>query len=210
MKIKTIFILSYVIIGQLMLSAQQTDREKYDAYVADRKLNAGNKYTYSQFAVALRYRDTLGLNSTQVDRLYQEAAIIKNMKNNNYTTQGHSLDTRAYESTTMTQVLTSQQYIMAMRLKNHTKAKSMAEEAWAELVAKGQTTGLNSTVAQQELYEYYVVRESIYDRFRHDILTRQAELKAHFLDRPAVVTLLYKSRRSPANNTMGGGYNGQN
>lgn len=209
MKVKAILAFMMFLAG-LPAYGQGGTPQDYDAYVAQQRQQAGSKYTYSQPAVALRYRDSLGLSPGQVSQLYQEVQVIKTMKNDHYAAHGRSMDTRDYESARMTQILTPAQYDLAMRYKNRTRAMSSAEEAWDELVLRGQTTGLTRAQAVSELYEYYVVRESIYDRYRHDLLQQQAALKSHFEARPAVLKLLYKSRKNPANSTAGGGYNGQN
>jgi len=206
---KTILGFMILLIGQIIYGQSGT-QEDYDNYVNQQKQQAGSKYTYSQFAVALKYRDSLGLSTSQISQLYQEVQVIKTMKNNHYSTHERSMDTRDYESSRMAQILTPSQYDVAMRYKNKTKAMSIAEEAWDELVLKGQTTNLIRTQAVSQLFEYFVMRESIYDKYRHDVLLQQAALRDHYYARPAIVTLLYKSRRSPGNNTMGGGFNGQN
>ncbi len=44
--------------------------QKYERYVKTVKEKAKDKYTYSQFAIAIRYKDTLGLSQMQTTAIY--------------------------------------------------------------------------------------------------------------------------------------------
>lgn len=214
MTIKFIFISIFTLTTFFSKDAiAQTDstKIKYDAFVYEKKSKANDKYTYSQYAIALRYKDTLGLNSTQIDQMYVEIGNLKTRKNEHYTAHKESLDTRSDESERMTQLLTGSQYDLLLRLKNHTKAKSNAENDWKEIELRNMHNELSKPETIEELYEYYIVRESLYDKYRHDPITQSAETRSHYIDnRPIVLKALTKARKSNLNDTMGGNFNGGN
>lgn len=187
----------------------QSDRQKYDNFVLDRKSKASEKYTYSQFAIALRYRDTLQLTSAQVDIMYSEVQNLKNIKNAHYQEIKESLDTRSLESGKLINLLTETQYDLLLRLKNHSKAKSIAESDWNELELRGLSTSLEKDQTLSALYEYYIQRESLYDKYRHDPIQQSEQTKAHYNNnRPVELKTLTKARRSNKNNTLGQNLNG--
>jgi hypothetical protein len=187
----------------------QTDRQKYDDFVFDKKSKASEKYTYSQFAIALRYKDTLQLTTSQVDIMYLEVQNLKDLKNAHYREKKESLDTRSLESSKLVNLLTATQYNLLLRLKNHSKAKSMAESDWKELEVRGLTSSLQKDQTISALYEYYIQRESLYDKYRHDPIQQSEQTKAHYnSNRPVELKTLTKARRSNQNNTLGQNLNG--
>lgn len=164
---------------------------------------------YSQFAIALRYRDTIGLSETQINSLYNEVDNLKRMKNEYYELHGTSYDTREYESSSCTEILTSAQYDLLLRFKNARKAKSFAESDWTELEQRSMDAEYDKEVVLEELTEYYIVRQSIYDKYRHDFVTQKAEGRGWYLDHcPEALKALIKVRRSPLNDTINQGFNG--
>lgn len=194
--------------AQVKAQVPDSAQIKYDNFVSEKKSKAKNKYTYSQFAIALRYRDTLGLNTTQVNALYVEVDKLKQKKQHYYDSLGTSIDTRSFESERMTELLSETQYTLLLRLKNHTKALSNSNSDWTEIVLRGLDNNLDPYTVKQQLYDYYITRESIYDRYRHIPMQQNAEARALYASRPAVHKALSKSRRSPANDTLGENLNG--
>jgi|GEM_PF-1339590 len=180
--------------------------QKYERYVKTVKEKAKDKYTYSQFAIAIRYKDTLGLSQMQTTAIYNYIDTLKQLKNQHYATHHKSLDTRAYESTHISTILTESQYTQLLIFKNQSKAEAFAESDWAEV----QQRGLDSTYVKEEvlggLTTYYVNRESVYNRYQHDPVTQKAKAKELYGFRPQVLRALQKARRNPDNNTQGQGY----
>lgn len=211
MRINRIFILVFFITAyQFSYSQTQEEMRAYDDYVQAKKDNASNKYTYSQFAVALRYRDEIGLNELQVYALYREVATLKNMKNAHYQEHHEGLDTREHESSTMTAILTDDQYTKTLEFKNERKVKSIIDKDIKEMTLRGVLEGEDLEQVKLDLYNYYIVRESLYDRYRHDLIRQSDETRQHYYDRPAILKKLTKARRAPNNNTLGQGFNGKN
>ena len=198
----------FILFGLINHAYCQTDRQKYDNFVSEKKLKASEKFTYSQFAIALRYKDTLQLNTSQIDSMYLEVPNIKTLKHTPYQENGESLDTRAIESSKMINLLTASQYDLLLRLKNQRKAKNFAETDWKEMELRNLTTTFDKLQTIELLYEYYVVRESLYDKYRHDPLQQSIFAKAHFSERPTALKTLAKARKSNQNSTLGTNLNG--
>lgn len=205
------YFLLFVITYPNISKAQEVDstRLKYDAFVLEKKLKAKDKFTYSQYAIALRYKDTLRLNNTQIDQIYLEIKNLKSIKNEYYRINKESLDTRSQESEKLIQLLTGTQYDLLLRLKNHSKAKMMAENDWKEIETRNLQNLFSESDAKNEMYEYYIVRESLYDKYRHDPITQSSVTRDHYNNnRPIIIKTLTKARRVSQNNTLGQQLNG--
>lgn len=180
--------------------------QKYERYVKTVKEKAKDKYSYSQFAIAIRYKDTLGLSHMQTTAIYNYIDTLKQLKNQHYATHHKSLDTRAYESAHISTILTENQYTQLLIFKNQSKAEALAESDWAEV----QLRGLDSIYVKEEvlggLITYYVNRESVYNRYQHDPIIQNYMAKELYRFRPQVLRALQKARRNPENNTQGQGY----
>ncbi len=175
---------------QLLHAQTQEEMQAYDDFVQAKKDNAGNKYTYSQFAVALRYRDEIDLNELQTYALYREVANLKNMKNAHYQEHSKGLDTRGHESRLMAQILTDEQYTKALEYKNRSKVNSMVSQDVEKLTLRGILEGEDIEQVKSDLYAYYIIRESLYDRYRHDLIRQSDETKVHYYNRPEVLKQL--------------------
>lgn len=185
-----------------------TTDQKYKIYVAKVRENARHKFTYSQFAIALRYKDSLDINPSQEEWLLSQVGTLKAMKNSHYESTGKSLDTRAYESAAMTENLTLSQYTSLLIIKNQSKAESYANRDWDELVQRGLTEYRDETITKAELVNYYLARQVLYDRFQHDLVQQKIETRAIYPHRPYALKLLQKARRSPQNDTLDENFNG--
>jgi len=185
-------------------SGGNSTQATYDAFVDEVKSKAKDKYSYSQFAIALRYRDSLALSTPQIDQMYDEVKTLKEMKNAHYEQAHTSLDTRSYESGRMVELLTEDQYDLLLRLKNHTKARSKSDNDWSELELRGLAAEFNQSSTKEELYEYYLKLDSLYDKYRHDPITQYKEAHSHKCNsKPLALIKLIKARQSPDNDTLG-------
>ncbi len=185
-----------------LLSAEQ----KYNRYVKTQKENAKDKYSYSQFAIGIRYKDTLDLSPMQVTTIMAYIDSLKQMKSQYYATAKRSLDTRAFESAHLAEILTNQQYGQLLIYKNKGKAGFFAEQDWVEVHERGLDSIYTKEVAVKDLFDYYLIREAISNRFQHDPIKQKAEMREIYATRPQVLRSLEKARRSPQNNTAGSGY----
>lgn len=185
-----------------LLSPQQ----KYKTFVKTKQEQAKRKYTYSQFAIAMRYKDSLDLSAIQIQALHHQIDTLKKIKNAHYELEHKSLDTRAYESAHISQILTQEQYDKLLSFKNQSKALAFAESDWMELVQRGLDSTYTKAVVVTQLTNYYLARESAYNKYQHDLVRQKSEARAVYYDRPAVLRTLERARRSPQNNTQNSNY----
>jgi hypothetical protein len=66
------------------INAELNIEQKYYKYVKTSNEKAKDKYSYSQFAIAVRYRDTLNLSQAQTISIFQYIDTLKQMKNQHY------------------------------------------------------------------------------------------------------------------------------
>ena len=187
-----------------MLSVQQ----RYDIYVANKKEGAKYRFSYSQFAIALRYKSNLSLTGTQEEALFHQIDTLKRMRDEYYIQTGKGMDTRAYESEIIAQILTSAQYDSMLVLKNKSKAEAAARKDWKELEERLLSSEYDENEVIQELTSYYLTRECIYDKYQHNPTVQQEEVLELRNNRPLVLKALQKSRQSPGNDTLNGSFNG--
>jgi hypothetical protein len=94
-----------------------------------------------------------------------------------------------------------------MIFKNQGKAEAFADQDWIEIKQRGlDSIYTNRLVTLAVLFDYYLIRESVYNRFQHDPVRQKAEIRDIYFNRPQVLKSLEKARRSPENNTAGRGY----
>ena len=175
--------------------------EKYNKYVKGTKeLNKG-KYSYTQFAIAIRFKDSLELSTDQYQTMLTYADSLKVLKKAYYDQNKSGFDSRAYESERMTKALSNPQYDRLLTLKNTSKATMLAETDWKELEQRGIDTSFNKSVAMFELTRYYLARENTYNKYQHDLVKQKMQTRELYANRPTVIRVLQKIRRNPDNDT---------
>lgn len=175
--------------------------QKYNRAISTSKENAKNKYSYSQFSAALRYKDSLQISEIQEASLLSYVDTLKRMKNAYYEKTKKSLDTRAFESQNITTVLTSSQYGKMLMLKNKRRSVSHAENDWKELELRHADSLYAKIQVIKDLTTYYSLKSSIYDMYQHDLIVQKAELRVLYSHRPTILRILEKIRRNPDNDT---------
>jgi hypothetical protein len=175
--------------------------QKFNRYISTTKENAKNKYSYSQFSAGIRYKDSLNLTATQVTTLQNYVDSVKLKKNQHYAQFKKSLDTRAYESKNMKQILPYAQYIALLKLKNKRRAIRTAENDWKELQLRHADSSFTQVQVIADLTSYYIAKACLYDKFQDDIIKQKAEVRELYEHRPRALRLLEKARRNPDNDT---------
>ena len=175
--------------------------EKYENYTKTVKEKAKDKYSYTQFAIAIRYRDSLKLSDTQYKAMLNYVDEVKTMKNKYYAANKSSLDTRAFESENIVKSLSNEQYNRLLVFKNISKAATFAENDWKEVVQRGIDTTFSKQVALFELKRFYLARECTFNKFQHDLVKQKAEIREIYAHKPTILRILEKVRRNPDNDT---------
>ena len=175
--------------------------EKYDNYTKTTKEKAKDKYSYTQFAIAIRYRDSLKLSDAQYKAMLNYVDEVKTMKNKYYAANKSSLDTRAFESENIAKSLSNEQYNRLLVFKNTSKATTFAENDWKEVVQRGIDTTFSKQIALLELKRFYLARECTSNKFQHDLVRQKAEIREVYAHKPTILRILEKVRRNPDNDT---------
>lgn len=175
--------------------------ERYNKYVNSKKEINKGKYSYTQFAAAIRFRDSLELSQEQYDLMLSYADSLKTFKTSYYNQYHKPYDSRAYESQRMINALSNAQYDMLLTIKNRTKAQMLAETDWAEVVQRGIDSSFVKDVALFELTRYYLARECTYNKYQHDIIKQKMQIRELYANRPTIIRVLQKVRRNPDNDT---------
>jgi len=117
----------------------------------------------SKFASAVRNREKLKLDKTQVDKLIYQSKLMAEKKAEN-----PLLDLKAYERELLPTLLTDEQYTLLLILLNQKTASSWAKASWAEMQKRGIDQGLDSTKVYLEIFNYNLAKLVKHDRFGND------------------------------------------
>lgn len=182
-----------------------TPTERFTYFTETNQKKARSKpITFSQFSLAVKYKDSLSLDSVIVTTLLTKITELRKLRDDYYkANNGKYYDSRAFESSTMTDLLTEEQYTKLLTIKNTEKAKNNALNDWNELVQRN----LDSTFIQdstiKDLSKFHLARCIAYDRFAHDKLKLNDVVKAIYDAKPKAYMVLQHARRNPDNDTIG-------
>lgn len=129
--------------------------------IGDKILSADDN---SKFASAVRNREKLKLDKTQVDNLIYQSKLMAEKKAEN-----PSLDLKAYERKLLPTILTDEQYTNLLVDLNKKKASNWAKASWAKIQERGIDQGLDSTKVHLEIFNYNLAKLVKQERFGNDI-----------------------------------------
>lgn len=123
----------------------------------------------SQFGFAIKLANKLKLNDKQGREVLRSAvelfARTQYAKDN---PDSGFFDKPAFESLTLTSILSQSQYNLLLAEKNKTLSERQAKYAWHDLEALAMTKAMNRDTAMKHLTIYYMMRNHINDAFAHD------------------------------------------
>jgi hypothetical protein len=123
----------------------------------------------SQFSIAIKNRAQIGLSANQVDTLYIYAVMLEKLiKQALDKDPSRPFNALSFEVDNMVKILTEEQYMRVLNIKNKRQAFNWAQSDWQELKQRGLTEGLDSTIAIYTIAEYNTARLSIKDRYVND------------------------------------------
>lgn len=157
----------------------------------------------SQFAIAVRYRSTLGLSNIQVDSLTNKARQLKQMKEDFLESEPFGkYDSKAFETANMLTIVSEEQYMQVLKIKNKTQAENDAKQDWDELVQRGLVTTQNRDTTIKKLKNYYLAKWCAYYRYGNDKIMQTANVKAIESSMPGALRVLRAARKQ--NNSVTG------
>lgn len=184
-----------------------TPSEKFDYYTAP-KTGEKSPISYSQLSLAVKNKEILGLSEEVVAKLLQGIDTLKAKKDAFYReNSGKSFDSRPLESEMMISLLSEGQYTKLLYIKNKFKARTYAQNDWKEMETRGMAAVLNKDSTIAALTNFYIARQSAYDRYNHDKIQQSENVRLVYENRPQALNMLIHARRNPQNNTLGQSYN---
>ncbi len=184
-----------------------TSKERYKYFTYRNYDKRSYPITMSQFSKAVQYHDTLGLSEGVVNTLLEKIEVLRKMKDQFYKfNPGRTFDSRAFESQTMTELLSEDQYTMLLTIKNKRRSYNYALNDWKEMQARQINSSFNMQETLTKLAAYYLNRNNTYDRYMHDKIKQSEAVKIIYEGKPEELTALIKARQSAENDTIGQSY----
>lgn len=118
----------------------------------------------SKFASAVRNREKLKLDKTQIDSLIYQSKLMTEKKAEN-----ESLDLKSYERKILPTILTDEQYTQLLIDLNKKTANAWAKGSWQKMKERGIDQGLDSTKVHNELFNYNLAKLVKKERFGKDV-----------------------------------------
>ena len=139
----------------------------------------------SKFASAVRIREKLNLNDSQIENLINQANLMAEMKIEN-----SGLDLKAYERKILPNILTDEQYTSLLIYLNSKKASAWAKETWKELKDRGIDEGLDETQVYNQVFNYNLGKLVYFERFANDEATSSASINQLRTEKPEALQRL--------------------
>lgn len=153
----------------------------------------------------LQLADTLGLNSSQINRLINCAVQIQTKLN--YAEEhpnGPSINVPMEESIAIMETVDDSTFFKMERIKNNMEFSKKAEKDWNDIVLrKLNDNTLQDGETKVQIQDYYLKRKYIIDRYYHDNIKGPDMLKTLDEKRPDILSLLYEARKNPNSSKSG-------
>jgi hypothetical protein len=178
--------------------------EKFQYYTSRKDVSRVSPIPYSQFSLAIKFKDSLGLSESITEALMAKSDTLKKMQDAFYAQNPNKkFDSKAFESETLSNILTEAQHTKLLIIKNKKSAINSAVNDWNELEKRGLTNGHNKDTTIIQLTNFYLARQSAYDRYAHDKIQQSTNVKMIYDNKPAALNALMHARRNPNNDTIG-------
>jgi hypothetical protein len=145
------------------------------------------------------------LRPGQVDSLLERAYTLEKMQDEfSWKNPLGKFDANPFEAQYIQRILSEDQFLNLLAIINKPQADKWATDDWAELVARGMTTGLDSARTVHEFTQYNIARLVAKDRYADDKIKQNAQITAVDSNMPPALRRLKTARRKPdsgANNT---------
>jgi hypothetical protein len=179
---------------------------KYDSITKTALMREGIGLPSSQYTSALRNAGPLGLSTPQIDSLIASAYTLQKMKDA-YAAKNNTgrYDSKSYESTEFTRILTPEQFTKVLIINNRDLAKTNATSDWQDLQKRGLDSKYDKETTIKQLTAYYLAREVAYYRNAADKLQQDISVRKVDDAMPDALKVLKTARKynNPANSTTG-------
>jgi hypothetical protein len=164
----------------------------------------GSLHNNSQIDVALYYASQLNLTTTQISSLQTALTTLNGLKESfRATNEFAEYDSKAFESETLTGILTAEQHTQVLTTKYYNTAVNMAKQDWAALVNAQLTEGLTEVDTKTELTNYHLAVVIAYYRYAHNLETQYSSINSIKEMRPDALSILLNhwNYKNPYNDT---------
>ncbi|MCU0323195.1 MAG: hypothetical protein MUE72_12320 [Chitinophagaceae bacterium] len=152
-----------------------------------------NLYSTSQIDIAIKFATELDLTNDQLSSLHTSLANLREMEAA-YRLEDPfgEYDSKAYESETLSNILSQEQYTYVLEAQYYGKSAAMAKKDWQELIRLGLHLEFNETTVKTELTNYHLAVFIAYYRNAHTPDEQYASVVRINEVMPEVMMLLLK------------------
>lgn len=185
----------------------QSTTRYYDSLIGIALMQDGSVQDGSKFSLAVKNRQKLGLNQTQVDTMLAKVILLVQLKSD-YAAKNpdQKFNVKVYECEQLPNILTAEQYNELLVINNRDKALKWAKGDWAELQKRQLTEGLDSAKTVHQIYSYDLNRLIINERYENDKAQLTTALQSLATTQPGALRKLKAAQKnsSVANDTAKG------
>jgi len=179
--------------------ASLANMKYYDSLIKATMIYDGSLQPATQFAIALKIKDQLGLQSGLCDTLVRHAMYLEKERDSIFLIDPFaSIDFGEYESRHLSKLLTEDQYNAVLVQKNRTYAAATALTDWQEMVLRGVDRGFIKDQTIKQITDYYIVKNGAWYRYADDKIRLWANLHALDEIKPKALKVLDPMRWSGA------------
>jgi len=179
----------------------------YDSIIEVNLIRQGFPNFVSQFSIAVKEKDKIGLTNTQIDSLISKAFIVERMREGYLAADPlGKFDSKEYETENMLKIVSEDQYQKILIIKNRSQAKAESEVDLKEMIQRNLVAANDRDSISKQLYNYYLAKWTIYYRYGNDKTKQTAGVKDIQDHMPACLRALTNARKynNPINTTKGG------
>jgi hypothetical protein len=172
-------------------SLEKKTTRYYDSLVEAALLRDGSLLEPGQFAIALKYKDLLGLRPTLADTILDQAMFLNARRDSILAIDPYALiDFGPYESAHLTRLLTEEQYNLLLSYKNRAQAIADANSDWNEMELRGLALGLNKEETISQISAFYLLKYNAWNRLAHDKIALWATQRVISESKPTPLKIL--------------------
>jgi hypothetical protein len=163
----------------------------YDSLITATLIRNGALQSGSQFALALKYKDILGLRYSLTDTLLDQVMYLNARRDSILSVDPDApIDFGAYEAAHLSQLLTDDQYNLLLSYKNRAQAIADANADWNEMELRGVSTGLNKDDVIRQISGFYILKYNAWNRLAYDKIALWSTQRVISESKPEVLKIL--------------------
>ncbi len=164
---------------------------RYDSLIEVTLIRNGALQTGSQFALALKYKDLLGLRPDLADSLLYHVLYLNARRDSILAIDPDApIDFGPYEALHLSQLLTNDQYNLLLSYKNRAQAIADATADWNEMELRGVTAGFNKDEVINQISGFYILKYNAWNRLAYDKIALWATQRVLGDSKPEALKIL--------------------